>query len=101
MDKSTGRTPEARELLDRLHAEVGKLVTGDDWRQMLDLTRQMHSYSFGNLLLMHSQRDGVTIVAGYKRWQDLGRHVRKGERGIRILAPVVVKRRDEENDEGR
>jgi antirestriction protein ArdC len=58
-----------------------------------------HNYSFNNTLLIVSQRPDASQVAGYKAWQSLGRQVRKGERGIRILAPCVVKERDGNGDE--
>jgi antirestriction protein ArdC len=58
-----------------------------------------HDYSFGNVCLIVSQRPDATQVAGYKTWQKLGRQVRKGERGIRILAPCVVKERNDAGDE--
>lgn len=52
-----------------------------------------------NQLLILSQRPDATRVAGYRVWQSLQRHVRKGERSIRILAPIVRKREDEDGDE--
>lgn len=90
---------EGRELLDRLHREVEGIVSGEDWQRMLRLANQMHHYSFGNLLLIAAQRSDATMVAGYRKWQALGRQVRRGEKSIRILAPMVVRKRDEATDE--
>ncbi len=87
---------DAKDLLEKLHTEVEALVSGDDWQRMLDLSNQMHTYSFGNLLLIAAQRPGATMVAGYRKWQGLDRQVRRGERSIRILAPIVVKETDED-----
>jgi DNA primase len=92
------KTAESEELLAQLHAGVEKLTTGEDWRRMLDISSQLHAYSFGNVLLISGQRPDATMVAGYKRWQELGRQVRRGERSIRILAPVIVKREDDNGD---
>jgi hypothetical protein len=47
----------------------------------------------GNCILIATQRPDATQVAGFKAWQQLGRQVRKGEHGIRIMAPMVVKQR--------
>jgi antirestriction protein ArdC len=58
-----------------------------------------HDYSFGNVRLIVSQRPDAKQVAGYKTWERLGRQVRKGERGIQIQAPCVVKERDDAGDE--
>lgn len=53
---------------------------------------RFHTYSFGNVLLILRQNPEATTVAGYRTWQTLGRQVRKGERGIQILAPVTTGR---------
>lgn len=90
---------ETEELLAQLQAGVETLTTGEDWQRMLSLANQMHHYSFGNLLLIASQRPGATTVAGYRRWQSLGRQVRRGEKSIRILAPVVVRKHDDATGE--
>jgi hypothetical protein len=54
---------------------------------------RFHNYSFGNILEISRQRPDATRVAGLYAWNQLGRKVRKGERGIRILAPVIGVRR--------
>ena len=50
---------------------------------------RFHQYSFGNCLLIAIQRPDATHVAGFHRWRDFGRFVKKGEKGILILAPIV------------
>ena len=54
---------------------------------------RFHNYSFGNILEIARQRPNATRVAGLYAWNQLGRKVNKGERGIRILAPVIGVRR--------
>jgi hypothetical protein len=54
---------------------------------------RFHRYSFGNILAIAQQRPTATHVAGFHTWKSLGRLVKKGERGIRILAPMVGNRR--------
>src|SRR5206468_3050247 len=54
-----------------------------------------HDYSFGNICLIVTQRPDATQVAGYRSWQALGRQVRKGELGLKILAPCVRKVEDQ------
>jgi len=58
---------------------------------------RFHHYSFCNQLLILAQRPESTHVAGYQRWQALGRQVRQGEKSIHILAPVVKKRQEPED----
>ena len=53
---------------------------------------RFHKYSWGNLLLIAFQMPSATRVAGFNTWKSLGRFVKKGEKGIMILAPIVVKR---------
>lgn len=50
---------------------------------------RFHRYSVGNAILIATARPDATHVAGFRAWQRLGRQVRKGERGIAILAPIV------------
>ena len=59
----------------------------------LAMLGRFHRYSLGNVLLIASQRPGATTVAGYRTWQQLGRQVRQGEKAIRILAPVRIRRK--------
>lgn len=81
---TTDRLAEAHELLV---SSVESLTTGDDWARMLEIASRFHRYSAGNVFLIALQRPDATQVAGYRAWQSLGRQVRKGEHGIRILAP--------------
>jgi antirestriction protein ArdC len=50
---------------------------------------RFHSYSFGNILSIAKQRPSATKVAGFYAWKELGRFVKRGEKGIQILAPMV------------
>jgi antirestriction protein ArdC len=92
-----------RQLLD----QVAQLRTSSEWLEAMVTAARFHDYSFGNWLLMWSQaeqrRTTITRPAGYRKWQSLGRQVRKGERGYRILAPVTrrvkVERADSEDAE--
>ncbi|NMP24352.1 ArdC-like ssDNA-binding domain-containing protein [Sulfobacillus harzensis] len=67
----------------------------DQWRQWATTMAKFHHYSPGNVLLIMSQKPDATRVAGYHAWQDLGRHVQRGEHGITILAPVMRRREEE------
>lgn len=63
----------------------------------LRVISRFHKYSFGNALLILWQRPDATQVAGFNRWKELGRHVRKGEHGIMILAPMLLQARTRES----
>jgi len=59
---------------------------------------RFHRYSFGNIMAIARQCPTATRVAGYQTWKELGRQVKKGEKGIQIFAPMVVKRRRTDTD---
>ncbi len=93
------RTTSRDDAVDRLHQQLQdslqELVTSEDWQRALGVAARFHDYSFANTRLIWAQSlaRGFTPsrVAGYRAWQDLGRQVRKGERGLQILAPVIRK----------
>jgi antirestriction protein ArdC len=87
---------EQREQVERA---VRELLTSDGWRRWAETRATFHDYSMGNCMLIAMQRPDATQVAGFKSWQALGRQVRKGERSIRIMAPMVVKDRQAEDDD--
>jgi antirestriction protein ArdC len=55
---------------------------------------KFHTYSFGNILLIATQRPTATHVAGIRTWNKLGRRVKRGEKGISIYAPLVASKRN-------
>jgi antirestriction protein ArdC len=61
----------------------------DTLKAYLKAMGRFHRYSIGNAMLIALQRESATRVAGFHTWKRLGRKVRKGERGIAILAPIV------------
>lgn len=83
----------AEEALNRLSAdlEVGK---SESLQNYLASMGRFHRYSWGNVLLISSQRPSATQVAGFHTWHNLDRSVKKGEKGIMILAPVLVRDKD-------
>ena len=71
----------------------------DDLMKYLTTMSRFHNYSFRNLLMIWSQREDATKVAGFRAWQKLGRMVKKGEKGIAIFAPMPFKQK--EKNEGK
>ena len=59
---------------------------------------RFHNYSFGNILEIARQRPDATRVAGLYAWNQLGRKVLKGQKGIRILAPMIGTRRKKDTE---
>ncbi len=94
-------TPAHDRLLDSLAEGVQALTTSDRWRSHLEVQGRFHRYSFNNALLIGTQDPEATRVAGFATWRKLGRSVRKGERAIWILAPMVGRRRHVDDGEER
>ena len=80
------------EITDRLEQGIKELFESEKYKNYLKVMSRFHNYSFNNTLLIAMQRPNATYVAGYTSWErNFGRHVRKGEKGIRILAPSPYK----------
>jgi N-terminal domain of anti-restriction factor ArdC len=60
--------------------------------ECLKAMARFHTYSFGNVLLIATQRPTATQVAGWRGWNELGRRVKQGEKGILIYAPILSER---------
>lgn len=60
-------------------------------RRYLAFLGRFHAYSMGNIMLIWSQRPDSTRVAGYRTWLSMGRHVKRGEKGIGIVAPMKLR----------
>jgi len=88
-------TDTAQHLQQQIADGIAALTCDRQWAALLDLTARTGSrYSLGNLVLIGAARPDATCVAGYGAWRKAGRQVRPGERGIRILAPIIGRRPD-------
>lgn len=97
--KGNNRAEKVQALTAQLDEEITALVTGEDWTRALAMQARFHRYSPNNVLLILMQRPTATRVAGYRTWQAMGRQVRKGEKGIAVLAPCVYSKTDEQTGE--
>jgi len=94
------KTEQAKQLtqkaLDELSAslEAGK---SESLLAYLQAMSHFHKYSFGNIMLIWHQRPDATHVAGFRTWKKLGRYVRRGETGIVIFAPMLVKSKERDD----
>ena len=85
-----------QELTDKLEQGLQDLFNSDSYRNYLSTMSKFHNYSFNNTLLIAMQKPDATLVAGYKAWQkNFERHVNKGGKAIRILAPAPYKIKEE------
>ena len=85
-----------KEITDKLEEGLKELFESEKYKSYLSTMSKFHNYSFNNTLLIAMQKPEATLVAGYQAWQkNFNRHVNKGEKGIRILAPAPYKIKEE------
>ena len=92
---------DAKELADRALVDLQQdLQAGRSTllQRFLDCMSRFHNYSWNNCMLIAFQMPEASLVAGFRRWLELGRHVRKGEKGIGILAPLAYRKKEETKD---
>ncbi len=77
------------DVLKRLKEGVDGIQQSENFRKFLLTMSKFHDYSIGNLILIMLQKPEATRVAGFSTWKDLYRWVKKGEKGIAILAPCM------------
>ncbi|MCR5777552.1 MAG: ImmA/IrrE family metallo-endopeptidase [Lachnospiraceae bacterium] len=81
-----------KDITDKLEKGVEELFESERYKNYLKCMSKFHNYSLNNTILIAMQKPDATLVAGYQSWQkDHGRFVKKGEKGIRILAPTPYK----------
>lgn len=95
---SKGKTESTQELVNTsIQVLIDALESGhsEDLTSYLTAMAKFHNYSFGNILLIATQKPNATHVAGIRSWNLLGRRVRRGEKGIMIFAPMLGRTRKE------
>ena len=88
-----------KEIMDQLEKGIREVFDSERYKQYLMIMAKFHQYSFNSTILIAMQ--GGRLVAGYQKWgKDFHRNVKKGERGIKILAPAPyrVKKQVEKRD---
>ena len=86
-----------KEITDGIEQGIKDLFESDRYRQYLSVMSRFHRYSLNNTMLIYLQKPDATLVAGFNRWKDqFGRHVKKGERGIQIIAPTPYLKKTQE-----
>lgn len=85
-----------QEITRNLEQGVKDMLTSENYTEYLKVMSQFHDYSFNNTMLIAMQKPEATLVAGYQAWQKkFERHVKKGEKGIQIIAPAPIREKEE------
>lgn len=86
-----------REITDGIEQDIKELFESEKYMRYLSVMSRFHRYSVNNTMLIYMQKPEATLVAGYNKWKNqFERHVKKGERGITIIAPTPYKKKIEE-----
>lgn len=80
-----------KEALARIDSGLATINSDEDWIAFLRFQSRFYQYSFGNTMLIFMQNPQASYVKGYRAWEAMGRHVRKGEKAIAIIAPCFRK----------
>lgn len=96
------KTEQAKEMIDKQLEDLSTALESgrsETLGTFLSTMAKFHKYSLGNVLLIMAQRPDATHVAGFHTWKSLGRFVKPGEKGIAILAPMLLKNKQSEGDD--
>lgn len=97
------KAEQARKMTDEALAKLAAALEqgkSEALTQYLSFLARFHNYSFGNVMLIVTQRPDATHVAGFNTWKKFNRWVKKGEKGIVIVAPMIFKKSEEGRREG-
>ena len=90
------RKQEMKDITERLERGVSEIFQSEKYQLFLNTMAKFPKYSLNNMLIM-MQKPDATLCQSYTGWKQMGRFVKKGEKGIRILAPAPFKREREQN----
>ena len=91
MTNTNTKTNAIEEIKAKLEQGITDVMTSDNYRTWLDTISKFHNYSFNNQILITMQKPEATRVAGFSTWKSMERHINKGEKAIKIIAPIPHK----------
>ena len=92
------QSQQIKEITDKLEQGIKELFESENYINYLKCMSRFTDYSLNNTLLITMQRPDSSLVAGFRKWNEFNRYVRKGEKGIKILAPCIYKAEKEDGD---
>lgn len=95
---AAGQSPKEKlkEITDGIEKGIKELFASDLYADYLKTMSRFHNYSLNNIMLIYMQKPNATMVAGFDKWKNqFGRHVNKGEKAIKIIAPVLYNKKVE------
>ena len=90
------REEQLKQITEQLEQGVAEIFTSEKYTEYLNTMAKFHNYSFNNTMLIAMQKPDATLVAGYQAWQKkFKRQVKRGEKGIQIIAPAPIREKEE------
>jgi len=100
LHNQTNKEEKVKELYSKLTEGVLNVIQSGRLAEMMKFWSRFHKYSFNNVLMIFFQHPEANLCAGYKTWEKCGRYVKKGEKGIAILAPNIYHQEVIDEDSG-
>ena len=94
---TVNRKNEMKEITEKLEQGVADIFSSEKYKIFLNTMAKFPQYSYNNNLLIMLQKPDATLCQSYTGWKKMGRFVKRGEKGIRILAPTPFKIDREQN----
>lgn len=88
MEKKESNGNKTKEIFNKIVDGVTNIINSGEYAKFLKFSKNFHHYSFNNIVLIFSQMEEATQVAGFKTWQKMGRKLKKGAKGIQIMYPI-------------
>ena len=96
-DQKPSNRERVKEIVSSIEQNIQDLFQSERYFDYLRTMSRFHSYSVNNTILIHMQRPHASMpAAGFNKWKQFGRHVKKGEKGLTIIAPTPLKKKIEE-----
>ena len=96
-DQKPSNRERVREIVASIEQNIQDLFQSERYFDYLRTMSRFHSYSVNNTILIHMQRPHASMpAAGFNKWKQFGRHVKRGEKGLTIIAPTPLKKKIEE-----
>lgn len=88
MGKKSNKENKTKEIFNKIVDGVTSIIDSGEYAKFLKFSRNFHNYSFNNIVLIFSQMEEATQVAGFKAWKNMGRKIKPGSKGIQIIYPM-------------
>lgn len=89
--KPNNKETKIKDIFNKIQAGVTNIIASGEYETFLRFSKNFHTYSFNNMVLIYSQMKEATQVAGFKTWQSMGRKLKYGSKGIKIIYPIKQK----------